>query len=110
MHDVRLANQIIENVTFKNMDHKVMRELGYFERRRLIGAWRNDVRHVNPSVVINGFLKMDAVKVTSKAEHFVSEEVLRKYLQVKMDGMLKHDAVEAYRYGVNESWKKKKRA
>lgn len=86
-----------------------MRNLSKFAWRDIIGAWRNDYRHINPSVVINGLLKMDAVKATIKAEHYVSEANLRKYMLAKISGMIKADAVEAYRYGVNESWKKKQR-
>lgn len=52
---------------------------------------------------------MDAVKATIKAERYVSEANLRKYMLSKVSGMLKTDAIEAYRYGVNESWKKKQR-
>lgn len=42
LREVNLCKTIIERVNFKEMDHKVMKDLDSYERRRLIHAWRND--------------------------------------------------------------------
>lgn len=52
---------------------------------------------------------MDVVKIRLKAEKFISEELLNKIMCSKMDGMIKKEAVEAYRYGVGKAWIKKQR-
>lgn len=109
LREVNLCKTIIERVNFKEMDHKVMKNLDSYERKRLIHAWRNDYQHTTPSVVINGFMKMDVSKIRLKADKHISTELLEKIMNAKMNGMIKNDAIEAYRYGLNESWKKKQR-